>query len=434
MKKITLLLLAMILPLGLMAQEFPIDFESPEDDNWSAFNGATAAVVADPTDATNTVLGLDSAGADFDGASLGMGTYIDLSDDANNTITMEVWAPDDTARTHLLKIEGSATGAGNTELTFTTDMMGWQTVSVDFGAGLGNDYAIMTIFMDSTPGNTATGQYYIDDINGTNGAVIPTDPTPAGPAPVPTVADSDVYSIYNDTNGYTTTFPVAYSFGTLSGEPDLDPSATENKALKFNFGVAGWGQGEGGPDDVSSYSFFSFNYWAGAGTPGFNIELIENVGGNVVGTTYQFGATNETIVEESWQTVNIPLSEFTNAGFDANALFQWKFDPLGQDVNNAGIVYVDNIMFTNTQLNVVAFEQSTITAYPNPSSDAWNINLDNANIQTVEVLNTLGQSVKTITVNDSSVRIDVSDLATGLYFAKIQNENNQFQTIKLVKN
>ena len=104
----------------------------------------------------------------------------------------------------------------------------------------------MTIFMDSTPGNTDAGQYYLDNINGTNGAVVPTDPVPAGPAPVPTLADSDVYSIYNDTNGYTTTFPVQYSFGSLAGEPDLDPSAVENKALKYNFGVAGWGDSAGG--------------------------------------------------------------------------------------------------------------------------------------------------------------------------------------------
>ena len=73
MRKITLLCLAFILPFGMMAQELPLDFEQPEDDNFVPFNGATSAVVTDPTDATNSVLELAGNGAPFDGATLQMG-------------------------------------------------------------------------------------------------------------------------------------------------------------------------------------------------------------------------------------------------------------------------------------------------------------------------------------------------------------------------
>ena len=95
---------------------------------------------------------------------------------------------------------------------------------------------------------------------------------------------------------------------------------------------------------------------------------------------------------------------------------------------------MDNFYFHQNTLGVTSFDQSSISAYPNPSQDAWNISIADSSIQSVEILNTLGQTVKTVSGNDNSMRIDASDLATGLYFAKIQNENNQFQTIKLVKN
>ena len=433
MKKITLFFLAMILPLGMMAQELPLDFEVPEDDNWGAFNGATVGVVTDPNNPSNNVLELTSNGADFDGASINMGTFIDLSDDNNNTITMQFWTPDATTRTHLLKVEGATNGPAAAELYFDTTASGWQTVTLDFGPGLADNYPILVLFADSGPGNTATGTYYIDDIDGPNGAVIAPDPIPASPAPVPNVPDSEVYSIYNDTNGFSTSFPVAYTFGTLSGEPDLDPSATENKALKFNFGVAGWGQGEGGPDDVSAYNFVSFDYWAAAGVVGFDFVLISNSGG-VTEHKYQVSVDGP-IVNEAWTKVEIPMSFFTNLGFANTALFQWKVSPLNDSVDNDGIVYMDNILLTQNTLSSDSFElTNNFTTYPNPSKDAWNIESSNVTIQSVELFNTLGQSVKTITVNDNSVRIDASDLATGLYFAKVQNENNQFETIKLVKN
>lgn len=429
MRKITLLLMAFLLPFGLMAQELPLDFEVPEDNAFAPFNGATSTVVVDPTDATNNVLELTSNGAPFDGASINMSTFIDLSDDTNNTMTLQFWTPDATTRTHLLKLEGATNGPAATELYFDTTAAGWQTVTVDFGPGLADDYPILVLFADAN--NPGTGTYYIDDITGPNGAVVPVDPIPSGAAPVPNVPDAEVYSIYNDSNGFSTTFPVAYTFGTLSGEPDLDPSATENKALKFNFGVAGWGQGEGGPDDVSAYDFVSFDYWAGADVVGFDFVLISNDGG-VTEHKYQI-SVQEPIETETWKKVEIPMSYFTNLGFAETAFFQWKVSPLNDSVDNDGIVYMDNVLLTQNSLSSERFEQAQFSAFPNPTNNVWNIRTENSNIQSVELYNTFGRLVKKIDVNNVQATIDANDLSSGIYLARIQSDNNQFTSIKLIK-
>lgn len=431
MKKITLLFTLLITTISF-SQSLPLDFEVAEDDSFGGFNGTVASVVVDPTDSGNQVLEMIGSGAEFDGAAIALDTYVDLSDDSNNTITMDIWAPDATTRTHLLKFEGGSSGVA--ELYFDTTVAGWQTINIDFGPGLGNEYPTLVIFTDAGVGNFTTGTYYIDNIDGPNGAVIPSDPEPSGPAPTPPFADSNVYSIYNDTNNYTNTFPVAYAFGTVT-TVDLDPSGDVNNALKYNFGVAGWGQGEGGPDDVSAYQYLTFDYWAGpsSGASGWNIELIDN-DGTVTGFIYQFTAPQQTIVEESWQTVSIPLTEFTNQGFDPTAFFQWKFDPLGQDVNNAQIVYIDNILFTTTDiLNNEEFELSEVSVYPNPTNNNWNIKTNNSTINSIQVFDLLGKQVLNLTPNSSETLIDASGLNNGIYFAKVSTDLGT-KSIKLIKN
>lgn len=424
MKKITILLFLLIGFLS-SAQTLPLDFELPEDNTFGPFNGATVGVVTDPTDPTNQVLQLTSNGVDFDGAAINMSTYVDLSDDNNNTVTMRFWAPDATSRTHLLKFEGATNGPAATELYFNTTSAGWQTITLNFGPGLANNYPILVLFADSGVGNTATGTYYIDDIDGPNGDAIAPDPVPSEPAPIPTYADSDVYSIYNDTNSYTTIFPVAYSFGTVT-TIDLDPTAAVNNALKYNFGVAGWGQGQGA-DDVSAYDYLTFDYWAGpsGGASGWNVVLIDGPGSEF---TYQYTAPQETITEGSWQKAIIPISTFT--GFNTANFFQWKMDPLGGSVDNSQIVYIDNILFvTADALSNTDFILSEVKVYPNPSNTNWNIKTNNTVIDTIQLVDIHGREVLNMNPNSSEAIIDASYLSNGVYFARINNS----KTIKLVK-
>ncbi|MEM5565004.1 T9SS type A sorting domain-containing protein [Psychroserpens sp. AS72] len=398
----------------------PIDFS----DNYELFSGegAVTSLTTDPDDATDDVMQVTSGGGDWDNAQIVFAQNVNLSDDANNTISFRINPLNGTgSNNHLLKFELGTTG--DTEVAFNTTGTGWQNISLDFPAGLGN-YAKMILFTDA--GSTGQDTYLVDDFAGATNVVPVEDPEAA---PIPNTPNGETYSIYNDTNGYTTNFPVQYSFGTLDAEPDLDPGTEVNKALKFNFSFAGWGQGEGGPDDVSAYNYVNFMYWAQPGVPGFQFNMISNNGG-VTEHTYEIG-TQEAVVTGQWTQVSIPMSYFTNIGFASTHFFQWKCDAFMQVVTDPGTVFFDNLILTQNPLSVNEFDTAQFSAYPNPTNDNWNIS-SSISINTVVVYDILGKKVMSLTPNQNEIVIDASKLNSGMYFAKIASDNGS-KTIRLIK-
>ncbi|MEE2802645.1 MAG: T9SS type A sorting domain-containing protein [Bacteroidota bacterium] len=425
MNKITCLRFVFIGTIGF-SQSMPIDFEVAEDDAWGAFNGTVATVLQDPTDASNTVLEMIGAGVDFDGAALNLDTYVDLSDDANNTISLRIWAPDATTRTHLLKLEGGSSGA--TELTFTTTMMGWQTVNVDFGPGLGTEYPIIVIFTDSTPGNTATGTYYIDDINGPNGAVIPNTPVPATAAPNPTAPAAEVLSIYSDTGGYTNTWNADYSFGSVN-TTDLG-NGSVNNTLLFNLAAGGWGQGTNTVTDISAYNYLQFDYWADSNSTEIRFFLIDDNGG-VVEYWYEIGgsAPQEAIANDTWTHVEIPLSFFEmnapnnqagTGGFSKANFLQWKID--ASDNLQSDFVYVDNIYFS--QNPVSAAPTAPTVAAPSPTAPASEVISMFSNVYTDVPVDTWNTSWSAATLMDVQIAGDDVKFYSNLNFNGIETVTN----------
>lgn len=398
----------------------PIDFS----DAYELFSGegAVTSLTTDPDNASDDVMQVISGGGDWDNAQIIFAQNVNLADDANNTISFRINPLNGTgSNNHLLKFEQGTTG--DTELPFTTTGTGWQSISLDFPGGLGN-YAKMVLFTDA--GSTGQDTYLVDDFAGATNIVPVPDPEAA---PLPNTPDGETYSIYNDTNGYTTTFPVAYSFGTLGGEPDLDPGTGENKALKFNFSFAGWGQGEGGPDDVSGYGFVNFMYWAQPGVPGFQFNMISNNGG-VTEHTYEIG-TQEPIVTGAWTQVSIPMSYFTNIGFASTHFFQWKCDAFMQVITDPGTVFFDNLILTQNALSVNEFDTAEFKVYPNPTSTSWTIS-GNSPITKVTVYDILGKRISTLTSNENEVTVSTINMISGMYFAKIESANGS-KTVKLIK-
>tara|TARA_B110001469_G_scaffold110809_1_gene112647 strand:+ start:330 stop:1181 length:852 start_codon:yes stop_codon:yes gene_type:complete len=74
----------------------------------------------------------------------------------------------------------------------------------------------------------------------------------------------------------------------------------------------------------------------------------------------------------------------------------------------------------------------TLNMYPNPASDVLNISAQNT-INTVEIFNVLGQKVINMQVENTSAKINVSNLNGGIYLINYEI-NNSTSTKKLVKN
>ena len=160
MKKITLLLAILLVNLGF-AQTLPFDFSDPIQ-TMTGGDGATVSIVQDNG---NDVLQIVGNGADWDNAQINFAQNLDLSDDANNTISFRIKAVNGTGSgNHALKFENGTTG--DTELTFTISGTEWTDVSLDFPAGLGS-YGTMVIFTDFGPdGGGLEDIYLVDDISG----------------------------------------------------------------------------------------------------------------------------------------------------------------------------------------------------------------------------------------------------------------------------
>jgi len=399
MKKITFL----ILFFGIMngySQSFPLDFSDPLD-LMTGNDGCSVTIIDDSGNMVAQVVG---GGQFYDTAQLNLAENLNLSDDANNTITFMIKpSAGTTSGNHLLKFEGGVAGPATVELPFTTTGTAWQSVSLDFGSGLGN-YSKVVLFTDFA--NNETDTYWIDDFaGGTNVAPPPPLPTPSTPAPVPLADPATVVSMYGES--YPNTYQ--YSFGTAT-DVDLDSGSGINNAIKIDFAIAGFGAGYT-QTDVSSAQYVHFDYWTSDATT-FGLYLISN--SPVMEYVYRL-PEQEAIVLNTWKSVTIPISYFTNLGFNSSTWFQYKFDVLAA---TAGTVYFDNIYFTSAALHTENFNLSNIKMYPNPSSNILNFQSNEA-IDKVLVYNKLGQILFDKSVQNELFSLDISELQSGQYFVNL---------------
>jgi len=135
-------------------------------------------------------------------------------------------------------------------------------------------------------------------------------------------------------------------------------------------------------------------------------------------------------VEFIFENINLDFNDATNDGYVA---FKIKTKPtlvVGNTFSNNANIYFDyNFpITTNTYTTTVAalstqdFDFGTyFTLYPNPAKDVLNIQTkQDLPINSIEIYNQLGQIV--LAVTNTITSIDVTDLASGTYFVKINTE------------
>ena len=73
-----------------------------------------------------------------------------------------------------------------------------------------------------------------------------------------------------------------------------------------------------------------------------------------------------------------------------------------------------------------------ISVYPNPAKDHMNIQLGNANVDYVQIMDISGRVIENIQVNSSIETLDVSSYQDGIYFYAIMKDGEPVKTDKFI--
>lgn len=418
MKKITLFIFLAASSIGF-SQEFPLNFTN-SNQLFAGVGGATTSLVPDPTASTNQVLSVAGNGQFYDTAQLNLLTnYINLADDANNTITFRVKAiADYGTRTHLLKFESQGTGGGaaDTQLSFDTSGTAWTNVSLNFPAGLGN-YKLMVIFPDF--GNASVGTYLFDDFaGGTNIAPPPTPTAPTVAAPTPPARPvGEFISLFS--NAYTNIGVTEWSTSWDSASISDLVSVPGDDIKKITFGGF-LGVQFANYENATDMTHFHMDYYLPAGTDLTGKVLNPKWSNHAIpaGESNALLLTHLPNTAGSWVSIDVPLTSFDaqspvgTPSLNREKLYQFLL------TSNIPTVYVDNIyLHKNTVLSTDSFAVSKVKLYPNPTSNVLNIE-SVGTIQNIEIFNVLGQEVMNKTANESLLSLDVSGLNAGVYVIK----------------
>ncbi len=144
---------------------------------------------------------------------------------------------------------------------------------------------------------------------------------------------------------------------------------------------------------------------------------------------FRFADNNEDFIVNDWTFVDLkPLGDVDSLSFSLTST-----DVGAYGMNTPGYFCMDN--FTTLDIstsNKEILEAPVVSAYPNPTIDQINIDLETATETSITIVNLTGQIVRNINTNSNKILIDVQDLNTGMYNVII-NQNKKFYKSSFVK-
>lgn len=167
-----------------------------------------------------------------------------------------------------------------------------------------------------------------------------------------------------------------------------------------------------------SYSEFSANYLE-LPTADYQIN-VTTADGNTVVKTYNaplgtLGLTG--------QAITIVASGFLNPSNNSNGpeFGLWVATTAGED-----LIELEEV------LSVDKFNFSASNLYPNPVSQTLTINVDEFKNIEAKIMDAYGRKITTANLTSNQTRIDVSDLASGLYFVQLSDNTSASKAVKIL--
>ena len=308
------------------------------------FGNNVSTLIADPTDATNTVVSVIKGNETWAGTTITSGTVIYPLTSTDTVMTVRVWSPE-AGVTVRLKLEEIGNAGNNVEKFFTTTVTsGWEEMTFPFSAADSGKFNKVVIFFDLNANNTDT--YYFDDLklygDGSGGGGGGTDDCPEVPeGELLANGDfeaGDVGCWQLLTSGVTISNTVSNG-GTYSAELQGTPGpAVGLKMERFGTGLVKTNTSYTVQFDVIASVAF------GEGGVFKAFTFSEGVDGGTVGATQHILTDNTTSFSTtSWETKTYT---FTTPG-NANQV-EGGLSLLLEIVNSAARLNVDNISVKET--------------------------------------------------------------------------------------
>jgi len=410
-------------PTAPVPASLPIDFESGiVDTDFLNFGGATASVIENPqvdTDNPSATVGqvVRDGGQFWAGSQLFLESPIDLTTMWHISMKVFTTAPIGTR----IKLELENAG-GTTNLDYLTTTTGeWETVSWNFD-GQANDYDKIQVMFDfgNVGDGSSTSTFLFDDIQQITGPAIP-DPIPAT-LPID-FEDSVVTSDFTNFFG---------AFTTVIPNPQIDennPSATVGEFLRS--GGAGFMRSKitltDYLQDMSTNGTISMKVYTDAPVGTILKFKLESSPPEL------FGKEEDalTTVSGEWATYTWDLSNADSPIYDVITLML-GYNGANDASENATFLFDDIRQIPNLSTEPVqAFDISQVMSYPNPASDKITIVSRSVEMTSIDLFNILGSKISSFKLMANELKIDVSNLSSGIYIAKVSTSLGS-GSIKLV--
>lgn len=182
---------------------------------------------------------------------------------------------------------------------------------------------------------------------------------------------------------------------------------------------------QAGRFDATTFTHFHMDIYTDTATlnKSFNVKFSNWNNGAGEANAIEYSVTNANFLTNpnpgTWISLDIPLSNFNAInGANRNDLVQFVIS------SDLGTVFYDNLyLHKNTVLATTDFNLAKVNMYPNPTKNTFTIEAKST-IQSVSVLNMLGQQIMVTSPNAVSTVIDLSAYQSGVYIVKTNVDGN----------
>ena len=150
--------------------------------------------------------------------------------------------------------------------------------------------------------------------------------------------------------------------------------------------------------------------------PSNSVQNVTVEGANNVWMSTEYGLTR--FDGDTWKTFdtnnsNLPSNTINSIMIDANTT-KWVATDLGLISFAGSALSVSDELYSGVEFKL----------FPNPAKDVITLKMSSEDIgSTIEVFNILGKAVKTMKMTNNSYKMDVSDLANGMYLIRVHTKN-----------